>query len=680
MRRIFELVRADKERGQAMILFAIMATALFATMGLAVEGGRIFVTYRAMQSAADMAALVGAQKLPSNATQAQSDACSYAQKNGFGNGACSGTAPSPGASAVQACAPPVSQSPYNGAPYGSTTPCGASTSNYIEVQIQDNLGTIPVFGTPVTLYAHAVARHGISGVVDYTIAALDTGSSNGTGITFGGSNGIVSAGSVFSNSTYSSAIATNGGGTNQACGGQFLTAANETSVPSGLQTFQDVPSTSVNFAPASCSGTPDATASFQPNSGFIQDPYGSTVAPDWSKTTAGNGSMATNCSQCAGYAWYYTWASGQRNNGTWTQETAADTHGPSVTGTNLYEFYPGYYPAGITMSGGTAIFNPGVYTLGSQLKVTGGTICIYGSPACGVLLGTTSAPSTITTNSCAGADFTIGDASYVPPSTWYYYCSPWGIYDTATHNGRSGGSAPVFLDTSTSTPFASTAPLNGVTFVLNDSGHANSSGVSISGNSKISLAFPNPCSGKGAFTGTQVDFPDGASSTTSTYTYPATSYPGQDGTGTNQSYTYGSPAQTYNQLYPDANLKIDGECPERDLNVWQGEFGTNGPQHLHFLFFAQNADAGISVTGTGGTAYQNLWGIIHTFPANVSGVPSPAPNCSVSISGSAGGTNGPPMLVGQIIADNVSFGGSSVVEVFNRPTGQASGAGSSLVQ
>jgi hypothetical protein len=38
------------------------------------------------------------------------------------------------------------------------------------------------------------------------------------------------------------------------------------------------------------------------------------------------------------------------------------------------------------------------------------------------------------------------------------------------------------------------------------------------------------------------------------------------------------------------------------------------------------------------------------------------------------------MLFGQIIGDTVGISGSSLVEVFDRPGGEASGPGSSLVQ
>jgi hypothetical protein len=52
----------------------------------------------------------------------------------------------------------------------------------------------------------------------------------------------------------------------------------------------------------------------------------------------------------------------------------------------------------------------------------------------------------------------------------------------------------------------------------------------------------------------------------------------------------------------------------------------------------------------------------------------------VTVTGSAGGSNGPPMLFGQVIADNINFGGSSLMQVFNRPGGRPSAPGVGLVQ
>ena len=155
------------DRGQTMIFFAILSSALFGTAGLAIEGGRSFVEFRRLQSAADMAAVVGAQGLPCTTTDttcitnAETLACTYATSNGF-SGCTAG-----GSSAPSANVPPTSCSPYDFIDYGNgatNSHCQTASSptyySYIEVKLTDNLGTVPIFNVPVTLSAHAVAKRG----------------------------------------------------------------------------------------------------------------------------------------------------------------------------------------------------------------------------------------------------------------------------------------------------------------------------------------------------------------------------------------------------------------------------------------------------------------------------------------------------------------------------------------
>jgi hypothetical protein len=155
-------------------------------------------------------------------------------------------------------------------------------------------------------------------------------------------------------------------------------------------------------------------------------------------------------------------------------------------------------------------------------------------------------------------------------------------------------------------------------------------------------------------------------------------------------------------MYPNVNfLKAgDATCTSHAL-VWNGEMGSTVlQQHLHFLLFSKNDNvtgnntvgAAFSLTGGG---QQNFVGILHTFDtyaaypnppcwaAGACGVGSTADDCAgctVDAGGGSGGSNGPPFLSGQIIADNVKISGSTLVEVFNRPGGAPSSPGSSLVQ
>src|SRR5450759_5171250 len=183
MRNLLQTPVRSHESGQTLIFFAIMASALFMMMGLAVEGGNVLMQYRKMQAAADMAALVGAQSLPCSPSDsaclnmAVTGACNTAQQNGFGGGlggaSCSAGAANgafaSSSTSVIASVPPVSCSPYDFIDYGNNSTNSACSKNgtrptaaaakyyYIEVQVPATF-TVPVFNITFPIYAHAVAR------------------------------------------------------------------------------------------------------------------------------------------------------------------------------------------------------------------------------------------------------------------------------------------------------------------------------------------------------------------------------------------------------------------------------------------------------------------------------------------------------------------------------------------
>jgi hypothetical protein len=143
-------------------------------------------------------------------------------------------------------------------------------------------------------------------------------------------------------------------------------------------------------------------------------------------------------------------------------------------------------------------------------------------------------------------------------------------------------------------------------------------------------------------------------------------------------------------LYPNGDMEKscqDSAGNTLNLEVWKNEFSSRSypvGQHLHFLFFAKNASSPIELHGGGA---QNWWGIVHTWPFQSTGsFPGPPDSTEgyttdkVTVIGSSGGSGGPPMLIGQVIGDHIEFGGSSRVEVFNRPGGRPSAPGVGLVQ
>jgi hypothetical protein len=654
------------ENGQTTIFVAVvMLFVLMPMIGVVIEGGRVFVTFRKMQAAADMAAIVASQKLPAAST-ARQDGCNYAMKNGFGGGYSGGSClPDAYGDSVTVCVPPQSKSPYDWMPFTTAgqTACdpAATSSRFAEVQITKNLGTIPIFNIPVNLYSHAVARSGIPGESDYAIIALDPTSTSTSGIEMDGlRSGIVAYGSVSSNnSAANNSIKAPTAGVAKVCGGGFLNAGSE-GVQSNIATYNNGSSPAVTFAPANCVGAADSSPDWEAHAGLIADPYATTPSPtpctNTTDCSTGGGNMYTNCNACGALGWYTDLTSGG-----WTQASA--TTAVSVSGKK--EFFPGIYH-GFSMSGSdVAIFNPGVYTVTGDFKVNGGTICMFGAPVCDHLKTSATLPSS--TTNCANTDFTNAST---PSGTWYYYCSPYGFWDTSAHGGSRPSilsTAPAFLNTTT-LDTTGMKQLNGVTFYLKGASTAFTG-------ADIALPAPNPCAGTGTQSGFSVPFPYG-STALGGYTYPGTSYPALFGV---------SPSNTY--IYPSDDFTRDGECLNPGA-VWNNEFGGNPPsQHLQFLFWQQeDTNQDIKVTGNGN---YNWIGVVHSFkPYSTAQFPPPpttpctgAKGCNVELGGNAGaGANGPPMLLGQVIGNTDKFNGSSIVMVFNRPGGVATGPGTSLIE
>lgn len=700
MGRLIKFFRRD-ESGQTLIFAAVLASVLMAITGVAVEGGHMFVEFRRMQAAADMAALVGAQKLPCGLTDstcitaAEQDACNYAQLNGYGGGWGSG---GPGINACQsgtkttglgnatttvtASVPPVSCSPYDFLDYGNNSSCpgrAASAINqyvFIEVQIQQPV-TIPIFNVSFTLSVHAVAKQGVASPTDFAVSVLDPVAS--PALKMGGSGNVVVVGDTMSNGNIT-VVGT--GGRQVSCDGSWFTAASQVVPPNS--TFVSDLNGAANFANADCvGGTTLQPASFFPKSPPIPDPYGNTPPPTKSNTSS-------NCPQCDPTAVpdYFN-----IKNKTWQPVPIS---GLTLHASEQVELFPGYYPGGIDANASTVIYlNPGIYTFGADFKTNGlTTICIYGAPVCDRL--NSIIPGT--TIQCAGASFNPGDTNYVSSDTWYYYCSPFGVWDNKDHDNRlaSGGPSltpPTFWDASTNS--ASSQPLNGVTFYMQ------SGSFLMNGTASIYVAFPDGCPGTATsgytpggtvvpFQGNPIGEPSGYKDAYYTYD-PVQSLAGQNGLANSSQVVSSGGNQT--QVYPSGDLGLDGEVKcSNGLQAWQGEYPNKGKkgQHLEFLVFADNTSSSITLNGT---AKQQWWGIIHTFPQNYAGYPGP-PNsgpycsggCNVTIIGNGGaGSTGPPFVVGQTVSATANFSGNGNVEIFYRPcralkTPCGTGPGTALVQ
>lgn len=82
LRRLLALLRRP-QRGQTLVFFALSGLVLLGALGLALDAGYDFGQRRAMQNAADAAALAGARAVSQNLTTAYSDALTAAQQNGL---------------------------------------------------------------------------------------------------------------------------------------------------------------------------------------------------------------------------------------------------------------------------------------------------------------------------------------------------------------------------------------------------------------------------------------------------------------------------------------------------------------------------------------------------------------------------------------------------------------------
>jgi Flp pilus assembly protein TadG len=687
-----------------MIFFAVVAATLMMMMGIAVEGGRLMVEYRHMQAAADMAALVGAEDLPYQTSQAVTDACAYMANNGYDNCSTSSTS----ASTTTVCVPPSSLTPYNFIQYNpASTPCSttATTSKYIEVQVSEPL-RVPIFNISFSMYTHAIARNGAYQPRDYAIAVLDPHECRA--LSMSGSNSLLAVGPVISNSdattgqncsnTTPNSIYAQGGNTGTydvACDGDWETAADEaystsSNIDGQLRTLKAVESngqmtTGVpSYSPIGCWNAPpyDTTTDFNALTAPISDPYGGSCPPAASSTSGCQSSLSgvfPKCKACQDSpANYYVWTGTARWSGTW--KTASS--GVTISGC-CYELFPGEYKGGITFqNGGVAYLNPGVYTVDSGISVNGGnggapTMCVFGAPACDVLNGY--GTNQLGGSQCASYAFTSAsppdptNTSYqTNANRWYYYCSPFGTWDTDTCLGSGSKTCTTSVrpaDTLTAPTFSDgVTPLNGVTFYMVN-GTSNNGGFQGTGGN-FDVAAPDPCPGNSTGTTGSVTFNSGTvpplssgwSSTTSGYTYP---------TGSSDPQTLsGVSTASARQVYPDVDLSIkeDSVCDTyfggTQPTMWQNEFANNAGQHLHFIFFSRDGNSPISLEGNGGQYWR---GIVYNPTAYSGNGQNSGNSYIVNLSGTSGGGTGPPLLTGQVIADDFQMNGNATVEVFFRP-------------
>lgn len=134
-RMLRRLPALERQRGQVMVIFALMLPVFIGMLGLGIDAAHMFQSRRSIQSAADLAALAGASQLPADPNAARAVALDIAAQNGYTEGV-------------------TVNVPFNGDP------------KKIEVRITDEVGTyfMPALGLPtVNITARTVAQHEVTG-------------------------------------------------------------------------------------------------------------------------------------------------------------------------------------------------------------------------------------------------------------------------------------------------------------------------------------------------------------------------------------------------------------------------------------------------------------------------------------------------------------------------------------
>lgn len=217
--------------GQILVLMAIAMAVLAAFAALAIDVGNLWTTKRLMQTAADAAAIAGADAITQGAATGSSTIASAAQsaatQNGFTDGSATIKSSSPVSIVVNN--PPVS-GPYS----------GDSTAVQVTISQTEPTYFMPVVGVksvPITVTAVAMIK--ASGSCIYSLDSSVSGA-----LTVSGTASISSACGAYVDSNSSSALTINGGGTLQAplvgvVGGTVVNGNSTTPPVSGIAAFAD---------------------------------------------------------------------------------------------------------------------------------------------------------------------------------------------------------------------------------------------------------------------------------------------------------------------------------------------------------------------------------------------------------------------------------------------------------
>jgi hypothetical protein len=314
---------ATTSRGQVLVIFALSLTALIFFAALAFDTGLMLVQRRDQQNAADAAALAGSYFLPSSAGRARTAANDIATANGFTQG---------GTVEVEINIPPTSG--------------GFQSGGAIEVIIRDTRpsifgGIMGVAGWPIGARAVAVNQDGVGA----SFAMLSLEPHECDAIYVSGNGDVTANGNIQVNSDCPT------GALRRQAGGEITVTA----PAAACNVHGDIRGEGPRLACEPNEGAP-----------IIPDPLAGLAGPSKPGYPADVVQVSGTLDippGCPGAVAPDLEA---------TEDDPLTCQFPSSYAGTVWRLYPGYYPGGIQLQGGTFYWEPGIYWIGGGgLTITG---------------------------------------------------------------------------------------------------------------------------------------------------------------------------------------------------------------------------------------------------------------------------------------------------------------------
>jgi hypothetical protein len=371
--------RGENARGQVLALYAIGLTTLLGFSGLALDVGLLYTSRRQLQTAADAAAIAGANALlGSQSGSYQTAAEEVASLNGFTNGQNNVTV-------------------TVGAP---ASPPNPSTGQYVEADISRN---VPVYFLSILGYSTInISVRAVAGTVNSSNCIYALNQSAPSSISLTGNFSLTASCGLIDCSTSATALSATGNGTIQTTStgiaGNYSGAGNVTFTPTPKTGIAPVPDPLASLAAPTvptCSQqavTNSGSYTVNGNNQTVTVPAavyksGISIGGNSNQVTFAGGLTYGNGISLNGNLGGVTFNPGSyQSGGTGNaisiagNATTAFTSGTysfcgpvAITGNNTVTLSPGLYYGGINITGNATVsFNPGTYVIaGGGLSVTG---------------------------------------------------------------------------------------------------------------------------------------------------------------------------------------------------------------------------------------------------------------------------------------------------------------------